>query len=137
MGKMAPMSDALAEQYDERPGQHLADGGFAKLDDIETLARHGVEAFVPAPKPRDANRDRHAPCHGDTPAVAAWRQRMGRDDAKEIYKERAATVECANAQARNRGMTKFVVRGLEKIKAIALWFALAHNMMCGWRLIEA
>jgi hypothetical protein len=137
MGKMAPMSDALAEQYDERPGQHLADGGFAKLDDIETLARHGVEAFVPAPKPRDANRDRHAPCHGDTPAVAAWRQRMGRDDAKEIYKERAATVECANAQARNRGMTKFVVRGLEKVKAIALWFALAHNMMCGWRLIEA
>ena len=137
MGKMAPMSDALAEQYDERPSQHLADGGFAKLDDIETLARHGVEAFVPAAKPRDPDRDRHAPCPGDTPAVAAWRQRMGRDDAKEIYKERAATVECANAQARNRGLTKFVVRGLEKAKAIALWFALVHNMMCGWRLIEA
>ena len=137
MGKMAPMSDALAEQYDERPSQHLADGGFAKLDDIEALARHGVEAFVPAAKPRDPDRDRHAPCPGDTPAVAAWRQRMGRDDAKEIYKERAATVECANAQARNRGLTKFVVRGLEKAKAIALWFALVHNMMCGWRLIEA
>jgi len=137
MGKMAPMSDALAEQYDERPSQHLADGGFAKLDDIETLARHGVEAFVPAAKPRDPDRDRHAPCPGDTPAVAAWRQRMGRDDAKEIYKERAATVECANAQARNRGLTKFVVRGLEKAKAIALWFALVHNMMGGWRLIEA
>jgi transposase len=137
MGKMAPMSDALAEQYDERPSQHLADGGFAKLDDIETLARHGVEAFVPAAKPRDPDRDRHAPCPGDTPAVAAWRQRMGRDDAKEIYKERAATVECANAQARNRGLTKFVVRGLEKAKAVALWFALVHNMMCGWRLIEA
>ena len=103
MGKMAPMSDALAKQYDERPGQHLADGGFAKLDDIEALARHGVEAFVPVPKPRDPDRDRHAPCRGDTPAIAAWRQRMGRDDAKEIYKERAATVECANAQARNRG----------------------------------
>jgi transposase len=137
MGKMAPMSDALAEQYDERPSQHLADGGFAKLDDIEALARHGVEAFVPAAKPRDPDRDRHAPCPGDTPAVAAWRQRMGRDDAKEIYKERAATVECANAQARNRGLTKFVVRGVEKAKAIALWFALVHNMMCGWRLIEA
>jgi hypothetical protein len=137
MGKMASMSDALAEQYDERPGQHLADGGFARLDDIDALAQHGVEAFVPVPKPRDANRDRHAPCRGDTPAVAAWRQRMGRDDAKEIYKERAATVECANAQARNRGMTKFVVRGLEKVKAVALWFALAHNMMCAWRLIEA
>jgi len=137
MGKMASMSDALAEQYDERPGQHLADGGFVRLDDIDALAQHGVEVFLPVPKPRDASRDRHAPCRGDTPAVAAWRQRMGRDDAKEIYKERAATVECANAQARNRGMTKFVVRGLEKVKAIALWFALAHNMMCAWRLIDA
>jgi hypothetical protein len=137
MGKMATMSDALAEQYDERPGQHLADGGFAKLDDIEALARNGVEAFVPVPKPRDANRDRHTPCRGDPPAVAAWRQRMGDDAAKEIYKERAATVELANAQARNHGLTRFVVRGLEKVKAATLWFALAHNMMCGWRLIEA
>ena len=136
MGKMAPMSDALAEQYDERPGQHLADGGFAKLDDIEALARNGVEAFVPVPKPRDADRDRHVPCRGDSPAVAAWRQRMGDDAAKEIYKERAATVELANAQARNHGLTQFVVRGLEKVKAVALWFALAHNMMCGWRLLE-
>jgi hypothetical protein len=34
-------------------------------------------------------------------------------------------------------MTKFVVRGLEKVKAVALWFALAHNMMCAWRLIDA
>jgi hypothetical protein len=137
MGKMATMSDALAEQYDERPGQHLADGGFAKLDDIEALARNGVEAFVPVPKPRDANRDRHTPCQGDSPAVAAWRQRMGDDAAKDIYKERAATVELANAQARNHGLTRFVVRGLGKAKAATLWFALAHNMMCGWRLIEA
>lgn len=137
MGKMATMSDALAEQHDERLGQHLADGGFAKLDDIEALARNGVEAFVPVPKPRDANRDRHMPCRGDPPAVAAWRQRMGDNAAKDIYKERAATVELANAQARNHGLTRFVVRGLEKVKAATLWFALAHNMMCGWRLIEA
>jgi hypothetical protein len=136
MGKMAPMSDALTEQYDQRPGQHLADGGFAKPGDIEALARHGVVVFVPVPKPRDANRDRHAPCPGDSPAVAAWRSRMGDDAAKEIYKERAATVELANAQARNHGLTRFVVRGLEKVRAIALWFALAHNMMCGWRLLD-
>ena len=93
---------------------------------------------MPVPKPRDASRDRHAPLRAATRqasprGASAW----ARDDAKEIYKERAATAECANAQARNRGLTQFLVRGLEKVKAIALWFALAHNMMCGWRLIEA
>jgi len=135
-GKMAPMNDALAAQYGERPRQHLVDGGFVKFDDIEALAQNGVEVFAPVPKPRDESRDRHAPQSDDGPAVAEWRQRMAEDAAKEIYKQRAATAECANAQARNRGLTEFVVRGLEKVKIVALWYALTHNMMCSWRLIE-
>ena len=32
MGKMAPMNDALAAAYGQRPAEHLADGGFARLD---------------------------------------------------------------------------------------------------------
>src|SRR5271155_4750295 len=135
MGKMLPMNDALAGQYGTRPRQHLADGGFAKLDDIEALAQNGVETFVPVPKPRNVDRDRHAPQPSDPPGVADWRNRMGGDDAKRIYKERAATAECANAQARNRGLTQFLVRSMDKVKTIALWHALTHNMVCTWRLI--
>jgi transposase len=135
MGKMAPMNDALAAAYGTRPAEHLADGGFAKLDDIETLAEAGVTTYVPVPAPRDRSRDRHTPRPDDPPAVAAWRKRMGTDEAKAIYKERAATAECVNAQARNRGLIRFLVRGLDKVKAVALWHALAHNMVCGWRLL--
>ena len=137
MGKMLPMNNALAGQYGTRPRQHLADGGFAKLDDIEALAQNGVETFVPVPKPRNADRDRHAPQPSDPPGVADWRNRMGGDDAKTIYKERAATAECANAQARNRGLTQFLVRSMDKVKTIALWHALTHNMVCTWRLMPA
>lgn len=54
---------------------------------------------------------------------------MGTDEAKSTYKERAATVECVNAIARNRGLQVFRVRGPDKARAIALWFALAHNLM--------
>ena len=36
-----------------------------------------------------------------------WRQRMGTKKAKKIYKERAATAECVNAQTRNRGLRQF------------------------------
>jgi hypothetical protein len=54
---------------------------------------------------------------------------MGGTEAGAIYKQRAATAECANAQARNRGLRQFPVRGLPKVTAGALWFALAHNMM--------
>src|SRR3954462_6502318 len=135
MGKMAPMSEALAGDYGQPPRQHLADGGFAKLADITALAQAGVETFVPVPTPRNAERDRYAPLPGDPPVVAAWRERMNTDDAKAIYKERASTVECANAQARNRGLTQFLVRGLEAVTATALWHALAQNMFCTWRLV--
>src|SRR5438270_4964936 len=55
----------------------------------------------------------------------AWRPPR----AKAIYKERAATSECVNALARNRGLHQFVVRGLGKVKAVLLWFALAHNLL--------
>ena len=55
--------------------------------------------------------------------------------AKAIYKERAATAECVNAQCRNRGLLRFLVRGLEKAKAVGLWHALAHNMVGTGRLL--
>ena len=58
-----------------------------------------------------------------------WRERMGTEEAKEIYKDRAATAECVNAIARNRGLQQFRVRGLIKVKAILLWHALAHNLI--------
>jgi transposase len=137
MGKMAPMNDALAGYYGKRPRQHLVDGGFVKFGDIETLAQRGVKTFAPVPKPRDASGDRYAPQPDDSPAVAEWRKRMGSEEAKKIYKERAATAECANAQVRNRGLTQFLVRGVEKVKTIALWHGLTHNMVCSWRLIDA
>jgi transposase len=137
MGKMAPMSDTLADHYGERPGAHLADGGYAKLDDIEFLTEAGVVAYVPVPMPRDKNRDRHAPQPDDSPAIADWRQRMGSEMAKAIYKQRAATAECVHAQARNRGLRQFLVRGVDKVRAIATWHALTHNMLCTWRLKPA
>ncbi len=91
--------------------------------------------FAPVPKPRVAARDPHAPREGDGPGVAAWRQRMGSEAAKAAYKERAATAECVNAQCRNRGLLRFLVCGLEKAKAVGLWHALAHNMVCTGRLL--
>src|SRR5271165_3627775 len=89
----------------------------------------GCTVYAPVPKPKDPQVDRHAPKPGDSAAVAAWRERMGTDQAKAIYKERAATAECVNAQARGRGLLRLLVRGLAKVKAIALWHALAHNLL--------
>ena len=59
------------------------------------------------------------------------------DAAKTVYKERAATSECVNGQCRNRGLLRFLVRGVRKVHAVTLLHALADNMMCSWRLDAA
>ena len=71
----------------------------------------------------------------DNSIIAKRTYAMGSEAAQVIYKERAATAECVNAQCRNRGLLRFLVRGLEKAKAVGLWHALAHNMICTGRLL--
>ena len=130
-GQLAPMLGQLERRYDRAPDAVLVDGGFVNLAEIAALAESasGTTLYAPPPTPRDPTRDRYVPLPGDPPAVAAWRARMGTDEAKRIYRERAATAECVNAIARNRGLQRIPVRGLAKARAILLWFALAHNLM--------
>jgi len=130
-GQLASMVEQHEQRYGEPPQEILADGGFAKKADIEKVSppQGGTTVYAPVMKSKDPERDPHTPCADDSPAVAEWRQRMGREDAKAIYRERAATAECVNALARNRGLRQFLVRGLRKVKAVVLWYALAHNLM--------
>jgi hypothetical protein len=83
------------------------------------------------PKPRKGDtRDPHAPRDGDSEAVATWRQRMSTDEAKAIYKERAATAETVNADAKaHRGLDSLSVRGLTKVAGSASLFALTYNIL--------
>jgi transposase len=135
-GQITPLLDQIHERHGVYPQEALADGGFVNLEDIERAQSEPRDCtvYAPVPEPRDAGRGRYQRLPGDSPAVAEWRERMGTEAAKEIYKDRASTAECVNAQARNRGLVLLRVRGLRKVKAIALWFAIAHNIVCGARL---
>jgi transposase len=128
-GQLSPMLEQVQQRYQQRPAEWLADGGFASDADIEDAHRGGITVYAPVRHPRNSSRDPYVPLPDDSEALAQWRQRMGSEAAKEIYKQRAATAECVNAIARGRGLSQFLVRGLNKVKAVALWYALAHNLM--------
>ena len=138
-GQMAPMVEQHQDRYEEKPQEMLVDGGFVKKADIDQVSppQGGTTVYAPVMESKDPNRDPHTPRDDDSPAVAQWRQRMATDEAKAIYRQRAATAECVNALARNRGLQRFLVRGLRKVKAIALWYALAHNLKRGFALRAA
>ena len=107
------------------------DGGFVKKDDIMEVAppKGKTTVYAPVMQSKTDKRDPHTPCGDDSEAVAQWRLRMATPEAKEIYKQRAATAECVNVIARNRGLQQFRVRGSPRVKAVILWYVLAHNLI--------
>jgi len=129
--QMAPMIAQHETRYGEAPQEMLVDGGFVKKEDIVAVSepQGSTTVYAPVPSSRDKKIDPHVPKADDAPAVAAWRLRMATAEAQEIYKDRAATAECVNAIARNRGLQQFRVRGSPKVRAVVLWYVLAHNLM--------
>ena len=131
-GQMEPMVQQIEEQQAPLPqgGEYHVDGGFVTLDDVESVGQRGVTLFAPpkeVEKQQQEGKDPYAPKRGDTPKVAEWRQRMGTAEAQEKYKQRGKC-EWSNAQCRNRGLYQFLVRGLQKVKAVVLWYVLVHNL---------
>jgi len=127
--QMEPMVEQVLKRTDQLPENWLIDGGFVKLTAIENLATEGVTVFGPIPEPKDETRDRYAPLPTDSAAVAQWRQRMGTEEGKATYKQRSL-VELPNAHARSRyGVQQVRVRGQRKVRCVALWVAITHNLL--------
>ncbi len=131
----AGLSEPMRQQVEQRTGgkveQHLVDGGYLRMEDIVDAHQQGVELFVPPKPARNPQNRGHElePKPGDSEAIRAWKQRMGSEEGKKIYKQRAATSETVNAELRTyRGLAPLTVRGLNKIKCVALWCALAYNL---------
>lgn len=129
-GQMPPMLEEIRGRNGRLPVDHLVDGGYTKKESLEQAAGQGVTVYAPVQKPRKEGIDPHQPKPGDSPPVAEWRQRMGTPEAKEIYKERAATAERTNADLRcYRGLGPFLVRTLPKVRCVVLWAALSYNLL--------
>ncbi len=138
MAQMAPMVEQVSRRTGCTPGQWLVDGGFPAHEQIDAVHAHTegqTEVIAPVPEPRKKGDDdvpppdKHQRKDDDSEPVAQWRARMGGAEAKDLYKQRAATAECVNALARNRGLQRVPVRGLRKVRAVAYLYALAHNLM--------
>lgn len=134
-GQMEPMVQQIETEQAPLPegSEYYADGNFVTKDDIESMGQRRVTVFAPpkeVEKQQRQGKDPYAPKPGDSAAVAEWRQRMGTPEAREKYKQRGKC-EWSNAECRNRGLCQFVVRGLQKVKAMMLWYVLVHNLFRG------
>jgi transposase len=131
-GLSAPMRQQVEERTTGKVEEHLMDGGYLKMADLEAAHHDGVAMYVPPKPARNPQKRGHElePQAGDSEAVRDWKQRMSSAQGKEIYRQRAATSETVNAELRSwRGLSRITVRGLAKARCIALWCALAYNLV--------
>lgn len=140
-GLASPMLEEAEKRLGCKVKRLLVDGGYASHDDLVALAGREaapVTVYMPPPEDRQdikptslARRERKRAKEPE--AVKAWRERMQGEEAKEIMKGRWR-IELVNAHKKARGLGVMLVRGLEKVQAMALWHAVAHNLATALRL---
>jgi transposase len=140
-GLAVPMVDDIVRRYGEAPANLLVDTHYATSDDIVALASREVDpvtVFAPLPTERDDVKPqtlaKRAKARAKEPeALKAWRSRMDTLAGQDIYRIRKL-IERVNAHLKNHGFGFLPLRGLIKVKAAALWHALANNLMAAHRL---
>jgi transposase len=123
---MVPLAAQIERRFERRPAEWLADGGCTSLENIDAMSERGCKVFSPL---RQRRTGRH-PAEirpTDSDAVREWRERMNTEQAKSVYKQRAATAEWVNARCRAQGLVQLLVRGTRKVLSVALLHAIANN----------
>jgi hypothetical protein len=127
-GQAPPMIEQIEQRTGHKPQAYLVDAAYTDKASVDTLAAWDVTLYGAVPT--RWGKDPFQPQLTDSVAVSAWRQRVSTAEAKEIYKERSPTSERVNADVRTyRTMDRMLVRGTGKVLCVALWNALALNLM--------
>jgi transposase len=131
-GELPPMLDKIEEQYGKRPKKSLVDSAYATQDSVTQAESGGTKVVSTIPRAEqliEHGKDPHAPQRRDTEEYSLFRARMAEPEYQTLYKSRPSIAEFPNADCRNRNLRQFRVRGLVKAKAVALWHALAFNLL--------
>jgi transposase/ribosomal protein L34 len=145
-GLACPLVDEVVSRYGRAPERALFDEGYAARSDVEALARHpagAVTVYMPPPseKPEAQLRSKGRASRQykrakEPQAVKDWRARMQTEEGQAIFSRRKL-IERIHAHYKHRGLDRLTVRGLIKTQAVALWHALANNLMVTHRLKAA
>ena len=145
-GLARPLVDEVARRYGRAPKRALFDEGYAARADVEALAGHPagpVTVYMPPPSEKPeaelgpkGRESRHYKRAKEPQAVKDWRARMQTEEGQAVFGRRKL-IERIYAHYKNRGLDRLTVTGLIKTHAVALWHALANNLMVGHRLRTA
>jgi transposase len=133
-----PMLARCEEQAGQRPDELVADAGYWSEENAG-LEDEATELFIATTKDwkqRKALRDNGAP-RGRIPKDATARELMERKlltkRGREAYRQRGPTIEAVFGQMVMRGLTRFLLRGVDKVRGEWSLWCTTHNILKLWR----
>jgi transposase len=137
-----PMAKAMKENLEgAKPGRLTADAGYYSEENVEYLAGEGIDAYIATGRIKRHEKPLPPP-RGRIPKSATAKERMARKlrtaRGRATYSRRKAVVEPVFGQIKEaRGLRRFLLRGLEKVRAEWKLICATHNLLkvfrSGWR----
>jgi transposase len=137
-GIAQPMVQSLIDRYGHTPTCVLIDTKAATQAGIMALAKHPagrITVYTPPPPDKETAtaesiRKRAWRRRREPMVLQEWRTRMASPEGRSIYGRRWH-IETINAQLKNHGLSRVLLRGLQKVRCEALLHAIAHNLRRG------
>ena len=131
---LLPMVEAVRRQCRSAPQRVSADSGFFSLDNLNALEETGIDAYVPDTNLAYVlNRGGRLRQHAVAPAHRRMRSKLRDPAGRRIYQRRKAIVEpVTGVLKQQRGMRRFVRRGLREVAVELALAATAYNLTRMW-----
>lgn len=134
---LLPMLDQVRETCGEWPAQVSADSAFFSVENIVGVETRGIEGFLPDAHLAGELKQHRRPlkCAGDSPEHVRMRARLRSPAGQAGYRRRQGLVEpVIGALKEQRGLRRFRLRGLHKVRVELALACTAFNLTRMWRL---
>jgi transposase len=130
--QVVPMVEQVKSNTGEAPEKLSADSDFYSEANVKYLKGEGVDGYVATEKMKHGEKP--PPPRGRIPRDATTKQRMARKlrtkKGRETYSKRKSSVEPVFGQIKDaRGFRRFLLRGLEAVRAEWRLICLTHNLL--------
>jgi transposase len=127
-----PMLERTIASTGTMPETFIADAGYWSEANAQACSDRGVDAYISTG--RQKHGQQRAPSRGPVPKDLDAKDRMARKlrskNGREVYARRKAIIEPVFGQTKeNRGLRRFLLRGLEKVNGEWSLMSTGHNLL--------
>jgi len=134
---LVPMVERVQQECGEQPVQVSADSGFFSVDNLRALEQRKIDAYVPDSNlARALNRGKRVKGRARRAVHQRMRKKLRSAAGRAVYQRRRELPEPVfGVLKEQRGMRRFRLRGLEKVRVEFTLAATAHNLTRLWRVV--